>query len=83
MTSLTRGDFPRCASASVGRHSSCRETVPVRLRRHPRRYFPSFDRKHPITPVIPCNIVQHHGQPPRRSMPDLAPEIPAATTEKL
>lgn len=55
--------------ASTGRHSSCRQTVPVRLRRHPRRYFPSFDRKHPITPMIPCNIVRHHDLSPRLSIP--------------
>ena len=70
---LSRAATFHDASASVGRHSSCRETVPVRLRRHPRRYFPSFDRKHPITPVIPCNIVQHHGQPPRVSVRSIRP----------
>lgn len=38
----------------------------IRLRpSRPRRYFPSFDRKRPITSMTTCGIVDHHDPFPR------------------
>lgn len=47
----------------TARHSSCRDDDDSPIRLHPsrpRRYFPSLDRKRPITSMTTCDIVDHH-----------------------